>query len=208
MNVPHATLSFLKPALKRVGWVLAAFGAVYALSAYVADQVAAGRRSAEAELAEAQNRYFASGRARQALQTYRARFEELRARGVVVEEAPRLAWLEAVQQSAEHTRLRSVSFDMAQTAPFVPEYPPVAANVAATPMTLKLELVHEGELVDFLARLQTSAPGQMWTRRCEIKRGDKVLSFSPNNDNLQARCEVVWLTLHTGPVPEPEGEGE
>lgn len=61
----------------------------------------------------------------------------------------------------------------------------------ATPLHLELELLHEGDLPDFLSRITQRSP--LLVRECRLFRAVDDASPAPR---LHADCELQWLSLH------------
>lgn len=61
----------------------------------------------------------------------------------------------------------------------------------ATPLHLELELLHEGDLPDFLAHITRRSP--VLVRECRLFRALNDASPVPR---LHADCELQWLSLH------------
>lgn len=64
---------------------------------------------------------------------------------------------------------------------------------SATPLHLELDLLHEGDLPDFLARIARQAP--LLVRECRLLR---VGADAPPAPRLHADCELQWLSLRRG----------
>jgi hypothetical protein len=175
---------------------------------YLAAQTRADLKAAESRLAEKLDRYFGYGRVLQAQRTYAVRFAELRG-NTIVDEDSHLAWIEAVQRSSERLGLRSVNFELEPIAALDIEHPAVPATLAGSSLRLRLSLVHEGELVQFLEQLQATAPGLMWVRYCTLESRERQgrSRFSPNTANLDADCLVTWFTVRTQAATAAPQEG-
>lgn len=61
---------------------------------------------------------------------------------------------------------------------------------SATPLHLELELLHEGDLPDFLTRITQQSP--LLVRECRLFRAVDDASPAPR---LRADCELQWLSL-------------
>lgn len=60
----------------------------------------------------------------------------------------------------------------------------------STPLHLELELLHEGDLPDFLARITRGTP--LLVRECRLFR---TLDDNASSPGLHADCELLWLHL-------------
>lgn len=70
----------------------------------------------------------------------------------------------------------------------------------ASPMKLRMALLHEGELLDFLDALKTGASAILRVRRCTIQRSQAPAMPPSPPTPLQADCELAWITL-SEPAP-------
>ncbi len=124
-----------------------------------------------------------------------ALFAELRSRGAVGEEK-RLEWTEKLRQIRRELRLPDISYEFS---------PQIALEGSGSkdyayynsPMKIHLQLLHEGDLLNFLARLREEASAFVLVRSCRIKRlpaasGDPKTAPA----TLSADCEMDWITLH------------
>lgn len=131
--------------------------------------------------------------------TYLPRYQSLTGRGWIVQER-RLAWMEAIDAVRRQYRLFPVAYQIAAQAPYTLQGIPAPSlvDVLVSRMTVKLPLLHEGDLIDFLDGLNRASVGFFITQGCRIQRGASV----PGNDapslqaTLSAECTLDWLTLH------------
>ncbi len=131
--------------------------------------------------------------------TFLPRYQSLTERGWIVPER-RLAWMEAIDAVRRQYRLFPITYQIAAQAPYtLPGIPPPGQiDVLSSRMTVKLPLLHEGDLIDFLEGLKRASVGFFITQGCRIQRGASV----PGNDapqlqaSLSAECTLDWLTIH------------
>ena len=118
----------------------------------------------------------------------------------------RLDWVEAIEQTPK--RLPGVVIDQYQISPLgttLPFTPPESAktlfnaaqlqkvSLHVTEVNLNARLMHEGDLMALLARLQNPKLGFSTLRSCDLR------SPPARTDHLVAHCELYWLTLkHSG----------
>ena len=62
-------------------------------------------------------------------------------------------------------------------------------------MRLQLQLLHEGELLPFLADLRDAVQALVQVRACTIERLGSGSPNRGNNAQLTADCTLEWITL-------------
>jgi len=68
-------------------------------------------------------------------------------------------------------------------------------RVSATPLSLHLSLLHEGDLVALLQGLRTGLKGMVTVNSCEVSRRDTLNTAPALKENLAAECRLDWLAL-------------
>lgn len=104
----------------------------------------------------------------------------------------RLAWTELLRDLQKSLRIPGMSYEFGIQKPLDPKYVD-KPGYAFSPMRLRLSLLHEGDLINFLSRLQSQAPALVLLRSCKLapmpKSEDALVQ-------LQADCELHWVSLH------------
>jgi hypothetical protein len=128
-----------------------------------------------------------------------AQFQTLKMRGIIGPER-RLDWMETIAHIKADRHLTQIDYE------FSPQRP-VDANIlpggaAAGPFTLKtsemhlqLPLMHEGELLGFLADLRANAAAWIQIRRCAIQRRTESDLANRAAAPLSADCTLEWITF-------------
>jgi hypothetical protein len=128
-----------------------------------------------------------------------SRYQELAGRGVIGQEE-RLDWVEKIAKIKTARRLFDVQYELAPQKPADPAILPDGAagggfEFMASPMKLQMQLLHEDDLLGFLADLRQSVRAILLVRNCTVER----LPRNPNERNLQpqlkADCDIDWITL-------------
>lgn len=68
----------------------------------------------------------------------------------------------------------------------------------ASPLHLRLRLLHEGDLLKFLSRLQREAKAQVLIRGCQLTPVSEIGENNTALPLLEADCTMQWLTLRRG----------
>ncbi|MHB9103109.1 MAG: hypothetical protein ACYC2E_16570 [Sulfuricella sp.] len=152
-----------------------------------------GMNQAQAQRNDALNKRRQAENDRQEIHDYQPRFVTLRERGFVGEEK-RLDWMEHIQHIRESRKLLPITYEISAQQVFQvdPEVTLGGLELRGSKMQLQMELLHEGDLLNFLDDL--SRKGLYTVRECTLKRagGAPESSQSPR---LTAECTLYWLTL-------------
>lgn len=114
----------------------------------------------------------------------------------------RLEWTEQLRALQQELRIPGMSYEFGiQTALDKSED---GANAwFASPMQLKLRLLHEEDLLRFLGRLQREARAMIIIRSCRLAPAAVLAQPGDNASILLADCELQWVTLRRA-----NGKGE
>jgi len=122
-------------------------------------------------------------------------FRQLQARGVVGAEA-RLEWVEAVEALRRSIGLPRLEYELLPQHPLVldgveaaPVASPTAYDFAASTMRLRMDLLHEGDLLQFLDQLPARVGAILRLRACAVERPGE------RSEGLSATCTLDWITL-------------
>lgn len=127
-----------------------------------------------------------------------ARFSVLLAGGIIGEER-RLDWVEQIQRIKTARRLLDVQYEIAPQRPLdgtAAAGPGNGYAFLASTMRLRMQLLHEEDLLNFLSDLRSSASACIRTRHCKLERmpGD---TGEPGvaTPRLKAECSIDWITI-------------
>jgi len=120
-------------------------------------------------------------------------FQQLQNRGITGEER-RLDWTEMLRQIQRDMRLPNMSYEFAAQKP-LDTVNGVAYAFFASPMRLQLRLLHEEDLINFLARLQDEAKALVLVRSCKLAPVAAGGEQRATPAQLSAECELQWITV-------------
>lgn len=127
-----------------------------------------------------------------------ARFNELAGHGVFGQEQ-RLDWIEAIRRIRNDRKLLDIQYEIAPQQPLEAAILPGSSpgfDFYASSMQMKMKLLHEEDLLNFLDDLRAAAPAFLRVRRCDIDRMPKsageIRGLQPQ---LGADCTIEWITL-------------
>jgi hypothetical protein len=118
-------------------------------------------------------------------------YGELRTRGLFGEEK-RLDWIETIKQLRDRHQIFSIDYDIAAQRPFAAE----GSNIAAfsSKIDLQFTVLHEQDLLDFLADFKLKSPGIFLMDSCALKRQSLGVAGALEPD-LAGVCTMQWITV-------------
>jgi len=201
------SVKFSQSDFRRIQWSLAVMVLLALLGAGVVFGALQLTKAAKAEAlkVEAQRNEIRNklSRARDEEQEVRgkiARYQELVQRGYVTEEQ-RLDWVERIAQIKTARKLIDVQYELMPRKPVESALLPEGAvgggyEFLASTMKLQMQLLHEGDLLGFLADLRANVRALIIVRQCTVER----IPRAPSNEGgtqpqLKADCDIDWITL-------------
>jgi hypothetical protein len=166
-----------------VAWIVGTYQYRRAMEdAHASAQRGLSAARSQLENAKTQKKYFQEN-----VKTY----DELAAKGLFGAER-RLDWIERINRLREKHQIFSVDYDIAAQKPFEA----TAVNVAAqaSKIDMKIAVLHEQDLLDFLADLKRESPGIFLLDSCAMKRIDAGIADALK-PNLTAYCTLQWITV-------------
>ena len=129
-------------------------------------------------------------------------FQALKTRGYIGPEM-RLDWIEAIARVKAARRVFKLDYDFAPQRPVDASILPGGAaaggfEIMSSQMRLQMQLLHEGELLGFLAELRDAVQALVQVRACTIERIAPSSSGRANNAQIKADCTLEWITLREG----------
>lgn len=120
-------------------------------------------------------------------------FQQMQNKGITGEEK-RLDWTELLRQIQRDMHLPGMSYEFGPQKP-LERVNGVAFAYFASPMRLQLRLLHEGDLVNFLTRLQNEAKAMVLVRSCKLGPNPQSSDGRAAAAQLAAECELQWITV-------------
>ncbi len=202
-------MKFDVEALKRLQWAIS-FLVIMTLmgvgSVWTTQQLKVSSEKANREATSARRDMQAKlSRAREEEQELRdkiGRFQALKERGYIGPEK-RLDWIEALARIKTSRRIFKLDYEFAPQRPVDAAIVPGGAaaggfEIMASQMKLQLQLLHEGELLAFLAELRESVQALIQVRSCTIERIPAGNTDRGRTAQLKADCTLEWITLREG----------
>ena len=120
-------------------------------------------------------------------------FQLLQNSGITGEEK-RLDWMEMLSKIQREIRIPGMSYEFGAQAPLETVN---GAGYAffSSPMRVRLRLLHEGDLLNFLDRIQREASAMVLVRNCKLTRLSRAGMEGGSPAQLAAECELQWITV-------------
>ncbi len=191
--------------LKRLRMPLAAAIVLFALGAasliasgYYLDEAQTTRDATRLTRVAAQERVLRVAEEEREIRDDLVYYEQMRQRGIVGEQS-RLDWIESIAKIKNDRKLFEIRYNFDAQRPL--DYPGLVATGAAAFVVsrLKLEmlLLHEGDLLNFLADLQASIKAHVSVRNCTVTRIERgaPLGATTLQPRLRAECQVDLVSV-------------
>ncbi len=127
------------------------------------------------------------------------RYNAMDQRGILGEEH-RLDWIEQIRKVEENRKLLEIQYELAPQKPIDAKVVAATGNgfeVLSSPMKLDMPLLHEMDLLNFLADLNASVQAYLRLRSCTIERIPGQAAAKGPAAQLKAACELDWITIRT-----------
>ena len=127
-------------------------------------------------------------------------FQQLQKSGITGEEK-RLDWTEMLRDIQSELRLPGMTYEFGAQIP-LDNAATLDYAYFASPMRLQLRLLHEADLLNFLARLQKEAKALVLVRRCKLSPQPGTAEVREAQPQLSAECELQWVTIRRSTTPK------
>ena len=186
--------------LKRLRLPLVAAAALLALGAacllasenYL-DTAKKARDAARLSRVAAQERVSKASEEEREIRENLVHYEQMRRRGMVGEQS-RLDWIESIARIKNDRKLFEIKYSIEAQRPL--DYPGIVATGAAdfvvSRMNLEMLLLHEEDLLNFLADLEVAGKAYVSVRHCTVSRIERAAALQPR---LRADCQVDLVSV-------------
>ena len=195
MNIPWAAL---KTALLMLLVVLAISATGVWWSANMFAQAEAARIQQNRVNDATRQKLQRSNTEKQLIEQHRDAYQALIARGFVGPEN-RLAWLEAVQQANRDANLYGLDYSLEPRS--MVQLPGQGVPLGQTVMKIRMQMLVEDDLTQFLVALQHRSPSLYRVRECQITRNGEAALQPINKPELETECELLWFTIAANGAP-------
>lgn len=150
------------------------------------------------ELSSEKQNYYTSADHKKRFDTYETQYLALFNTGIFNDDA-RLNWLDTINKISKELKIPLLKYKLNKpeqlTSPnILKTYPGI--NIYFSNMTLKMQLLHEGDLYHILNALNNADVGLFNVRQCTLNRINKLFSINTiHKNNIAATCQLNWYTL-------------
>lgn len=129
------------------------------------------------------------------MQTSQQRYAELEQTHFIGKEQ-RLLWIESLRNTGYQHQLYNLRYNLKQQrALYDDDNAYEYYQLYASPMSLHLELKHEGYLAEFFNTLTQERPAIYQLQSCSLTSRFGEDGVNLNSPNIAADCDLVWYTL-------------
>lgn len=164
---------------------------------WTAQRSAEARQAYERErtgLDQIRQRLAQVGEEKRVMERYAPAYRQLLEQGIVGAEQ-RVNWIDALRSASHAVRGFGVDYQVSGQEGAGFKVNAGGYTTQQSVMKLRLRLLHEGDLLDFLAALNAQHAGLHLLQDCELQRasaGPFTARFEPK---LLAECKLTWVTL-------------
>ena len=198
MNIARDDLKRLRMPLAAAISLLALGVACLIASGYFLDAANAAQGATKLSRIAAQERVSRVSEEERGIRDDLVYFEQMRQRGVAGEQS-RLDWIESIARIKNERKLFEIRYNFEAQRPL--DYPGLVATGGAefvvSRLKLDMLLLHEGDLLNFLADLQASIKAHVSVRNCTVTRIERGTAPSTTSlqPRLRAECQVDLVSL-------------
>jgi len=190
-------MTFSQDDLPQIKWSLLTFlliltiggGAVFFSQKYANDAHKA-KRAAQKQLTEMRNKLNAARDDQENMSTYTKEYSAIQRREIIGEEQ-RLNLIEGLEALRKRNRVVDFKYAIAPQQPYKPAPALDSGNfdLKLSPMTMQIQLLHEGQLINLFDSLRREMNGWFILEKCTLERNPGATA------QLKADCAGGWLTL-------------
>jgi hypothetical protein len=174
---------------------------------YLHQQTFSEWQQATNQVRQASLRYETASNQKLLLEQYQQRFNALKNSNVLGEEQ-RIDWVETIQASSTRHAIPSVKFSLEQRTTATLPDDVTGMTVYLSKMHLDMNLLHEGDLYNLFADLDSSARGKYGIKNCSLKREGTQTSDNVISSSLNGTCDLYWYTMNEPVEPQYDENGE
>ena len=198
MNIARDDLKRLRVPLAAAIVLLALGAACLIAGGYYLDEARIARDTTRLSRVAAQERVLRVAEEEREIRDDLVYYEQMRQRGIVGEQS-RLDWIESIAKIKNDRKLFEIRYNFEAQKPL--DYPGLvsagATDFVVSRLKLDMLLLHEGDLLNFLADLQAGIKAHVSVRNCTVTRIER--GAPPGTTTLQPRlraeCQVDLVSV-------------
>ncbi len=203
-------MKFTRPDFVLMRWSIAAVCASILLSSLIlyssnkyADSGLKDRNEAQRQMKDALRRLTMARQDQENLANFSKEYYALETRSILGDDH-RLDWMETLEKLRGQDLVSSFNYSIAPQKSYAPKPAIDSGNfdIHYSDMKLQLDLLHEGQLLDFFTALRSQAKGWFQLDGCTLQRVNMIsTSVIANATNIKAECSGGWITLKNRNAP-------
>lgn len=212
MKFSHADFQLMRWNIAAISASLILSGlAVYGSQQY-ADHAQKDFRTAQSQMNEARNRLNTARQDQENLAAYSKEYSALEERKIIGDDH-RLDWMEGLDKLRQQSRVVDFRYSIAPQKIYAPQPAIDSGNfdIHYSEMKLQFDLLHEGQLLNFMDALRNQIKGQYQLEGCSMTRVTGATDNAHDRDaddvtpstaiNIKAECVGGWITLKNRNLP-------
>jgi hypothetical protein len=196
VNIVRDDIKQLRPALALAVVLVVAGASCLVSSDYYLDGAKREREVARQSRIQAQDRVSKVSEEEHEIRENLVYFDQMRQHGMIGEQN-RLDWIETIAKIKSDRKLFEIKYNIEAQKGL--DYPGIVATGAAdfvvSRMKLDMLLLHEEDLLDFLADLDAAGKAQVSVRRCSLIRVERGAAASALQPRLRGECQVDLISV-------------
>jgi len=206
MNFSKSDLPYLKWSLLAFLFSLIAGGSAIWIGAEYDANSLKERQAALKQVSEARSRLSTTESDLENMSTYAQEYKSLVDHKIIGDEQ-RLDWMEGLEKLHQQNHVIDFSYTIAPQQSYTPDPSQDAGNFALyqTGVNLKMDLLHEMQLIKFLGTIRTQLEGWFIIDHCTLERiatiDSATLATATVGPQLKADCTGGWVTMKNRNAP-------
>lgn len=153
---------------------------------------------------DARNRLTAARQDQENMSAYSAEYGTLEEQDIIGDDH-RLDWIEGLEKLRQQNLVVDFRYNIAPQKIYAPQ-PAIDSgnfNIHYSEMKLQFDLLHEGQLLNFLDALRNQIKGHYQSEGCTLQHIDTVESEATRSaTHIKAECSGGWITLKNRSSPQ------
>ncbi len=196
MTFSQSDLPYIKWSLLTFLVTLTIGGSAVFISQQFAHNAQNAKLAAQQQLTEARSKLNAARDDLENMATYTKEYSAIQRREIIGDEQ-RLDLIEGLETLRQRNRVLDFKYAIAPQQPYKPVMALDSGNfdLKLSPMTLQIELLHEGQLINFFDSLRRDMNGWFILEKCALERSPGSAQNGISSAQLKADCTGGWLTM-------------
>lgn len=196
MSASKADFATLRGALGVFAMCLLVGGMLVGASYYFREEMATEYRNHQLRFRDVSRKYLAVDDEERIIENAYPEFVRLFDSGILGREL-RLSWIEALRRADAAIGLPTLDYRINSQTIYEPPFPVNlgAFDIRVSEMSLSVGLLHEGDLINLLSALDTTADGLYSVSRCEAIRVNDYDLNDRTRPKIKADCVLDWFTV-------------